>query len=136
MQFEPRVGCGAAIIRDGRILLIQRLTPPEAGAWGLPGGKIDLFEEAATATQREIEEEIGLAIEPRELLCCVDQIDRGAGTHWVAPVFLIEGFSGTPTIREPAKHGGLGWFVLEELASEITTPTRVAVAALLRRAAE
>ena len=51
---KPEAGCGAAI-RDaeGRILLIQRMREPEAGAWGLgpgawglPGGKIDFGEPA------------------------------------------------------------------------------------------
>jgi 8-oxo-dGTP diphosphatase len=68
MQAEPRVGCGAAIVADGRILLIRRLTAPEAGHWGIPGGKIDLFEPAPAAAAREIAEEIGIMIEPRDLL--------------------------------------------------------------------
>jgi ADP-ribose pyrophosphatase YjhB (NUDIX family) len=37
------------VIRDGRILLIQRRKQPEAGAWGLPGGKVDWMEPAAVA---------------------------------------------------------------------------------------
>lgn len=37
---KPEAGCGAAILDgQGRLLLIQRLREPEAGAWGLPGGK-------------------------------------------------------------------------------------------------
>ena len=27
--------------RDGRILLVKRVRPPEAGCWSLPGGKVD-----------------------------------------------------------------------------------------------
>lgn len=130
---EPRVGCGAAIVVDGRILLIQRLTEPEAGCWGLPGGKIDLFEAAPAATAREIEEELGIAIDPSDLLCFVDQIDDVAGTHWVAPVYLVTAFSGEPRIVEPEKHGGLGWFALDALPAALTVPTRVAVRALRAR---
>ncbi|MBU2085288.1 MAG: NUDIX domain-containing protein, partial [Alphaproteobacteria bacterium] len=45
MAQKPEAGCGAAIFDDdGRLLLIQRLTEPESGAWGLPGGKIDFGE--------------------------------------------------------------------------------------------
>jgi 8-oxo-dGTP diphosphatase len=133
VQSEPRVGCGAAIVVDGRVLLVRRLTDPEAGHWGIPGGKIDLFEDAAAAVAREIAEEIGLAIEPRDLLCVVDQIDRTAGTHWVAPVYLVERFSGTPAIAEPDKHDRLDWFPLDALPAPLTTPTRAAVAALRGR---
>jgi 8-oxo-dGTP diphosphatase len=135
MQTEPRVGCGAAIVVDGRILLIRRLTEPEAGHWGVPGGKIDLFEDAPTATAREIAEEIGIAIEARDLLCFMDQIDRAAGTHWVAPLYLVEHFTGKPALVEPDKHDGLDWFPLDALPAPLTTPTRAAVAALKTRRA-
>lgn len=136
MQTEPRVGCGAAIVdAAGRLLLIQRLTEPEAGCWGLPGGKVDLYEIAAEATAREITEELGIGIEPEELLCFVDQIDRAGGIHWVSPVYLIRSFTGTPAILEPHKHGGLGWFSLDDLPAALTVPTQFAVAALTRRAA-
>lgn len=32
----PRVGCGAAIVKDDQLLLVQRRRDPEAGCWGLP----------------------------------------------------------------------------------------------------
>jgi ADP-ribose pyrophosphatase YjhB (NUDIX family) len=54
MSRHPRVGCGAAVMRDGKLLLVQRLTEPEAGCWGLPGGKVDPFEPLDQAVRREI----------------------------------------------------------------------------------
>lgn len=66
---QPRVGCGAAIVRDGRILLIKRKRAPEAGCWGLPGGKVDWLEPVERAVCREIEEELGIALERATLLC-------------------------------------------------------------------
>ena len=129
---EPRVGCSAAIIVDGSILLLRRLTPPEAGCWGLAGGKIDLFEPAEAAMRREVAEELGITVGTAELLCFVDQIDRAAGTHWVAPVYRIRDFDGVPRNCEPTKHEGPAWFPLDALPDALTTPTRVAVAALRR----
>jgi len=126
---EPRLGCGAAIVA-GRILLLQRLTPPEAGCWGLPGGKIDLFEPAEAAMRREVTEELGIAPGAATLLCVVDQIDRAAGTHWFAPIYLVQEFTGTPRNVEPDKHDGPAWFALDALPPRLTTPTRAALAAL------
>jgi hypothetical protein len=37
----PRVGCGAAILRDNELLLVKRKRPPETNHWGLPDGKVD-----------------------------------------------------------------------------------------------
>ncbi|AQR74155.1 NUDIX domain-containing protein [Sphingomonas sp. LM7] len=133
MQNEPRVGCGAAIIADGRILLVQRRTMPEAGSWGLAGGKIDLFETALDATVREVREELGIDIEAPELLCFTDQIDRANAIHWVAPVYLVERFEGTPRNVEPEKHAAVEWFALDALPAPLTSATVQALAAWRRR---
>ncbi|MBA4795745.1 MAG: NUDIX domain-containing protein [Phenylobacterium sp.] len=53
-----RVGCGVAVVRDGHLLLIRRARPLEADFWGLPGGKVDLWERIETTARREIAEVI------------------------------------------------------------------------------
>lgn len=133
MFTEPRVGCGAAIIIDGRLLLLKRKKEPEAGCWGLAGGKIDLFETAPAAIEREVQEELGISITANDLLCFVDQIHREDGVHWVAPVYLVQSFKGEPRLMEPEKHEGPEWFALDALPSNLTTPTRFAVAAWRQR---
>lgn len=128
----PRVGCGAAIIREGTILLVRRMRDPEAGHWGLPGGKVDPFELVVDATAREIKEELGIVITPRELLCVVDQIDRGAGEHWIAPVFRVEHYEGTPAIMESGALSDWGWFDIDAMPTPITEATKQAKAAMVR----
>ncbi|KEZ12997.1 ADP-ribose pyrophosphatase [Sphingobium yanoikuyae] len=132
-QTEPRVGCGAAILRDGRLLLVQRRREPEAGHWGLPGGKVDLLETMAAATEREIFEELGLTISAHELLCLTDQIDAERGTHWVAPVYLVEDAQGEPVVKELDALAGCGWFALDALPQPLTLSTRAALDALQAR---
>lgn len=118
---KPEAGCGAAICDEtGRLLLIQRLRQPEAGAWGLPGGKIDFGEAAAETARREIAEELGIEIEILGLACIAETIDAGDGRHWVAPVYDARIVSGTPDILEPEKHGGWGWFAPDALPSPLT----------------
>ncbi|HEY3950987.1 NUDIX domain-containing protein [Phenylobacterium sp.] len=129
----PRVGGGAVILRDGAILLQRRLTPPEAGAWGIPGGKVDPFEPTVDAVRREVEEETGLVLGALELISVCDMIDRAAGYHWVAPAYLAMSFQGEPQLREPAKHSGLAWFDLAALPTPLTAPTVAALEALRRR---
>ncbi|WP_427024740.1 NUDIX hydrolase [Aureimonas ureilytica] len=129
---EPRVGCGAAIIENGKVLLVRRRREPEAGCWGLPGGKVDSFECVADAVAREIREELGIVIKPIDLLCVVDQIDRAEGQHWIAPVFRVDSHNGTPTIQEPDALSDLGWFDLDDLPAALTEATKQAVVALKR----
>lgn len=122
---KPEAGCGAAILDEtGRLLLIQRLRQPEAGAWGLPGGKIDFGEAAKDTARREIAEELGIEIEILSLACIAETIDGGDGRHWVAPVYDARIVSGEPEILEPEKHGGWGWFALDALPSPLTQAAR------------
>lgn len=130
MTSAPRLGVGA-FIRDesGRLLLVQRRREPEAGHWGLPGGKVDFGETVEAAVLREIEEELGVALRLDGLLCLVDQIDRSAGTHWVAPVYRAAITAGDPVNREPAALAAIGWFSLDALPQPLTLATRVALEA-------
>ena len=130
MASEPRLGCGAAIVEDGKLLLIQRAGDPESGHWGFPGGKVDAFEPVQHAVIREVREELGIELSAVELLCAVDQIDRDAAEHWVALVYLAQRFMGVPTLVEPEKHLAWGWFPLDQLPEPLTTATRVALPSL------
>ena len=106
---RPEAGCGAAIHdEDGRLLLIQRLKEPEAGAWGLPGGKVDFGERAEDTARREITEELGVEIglhrrnnrqggwSPLDCPClyCPDHLgsppDHGAAKAWRLGLVLAE----------------------------------------------
>lgn len=122
-----RVGCGAAILRDGRLLLVQRRLSPEANHWGLPGGKVEFAEAVADAVVREIREEVSIRVSDLQLLCVVDQIDHIQGEHWVSPTYTTTSFVGEPRIAEPSKHANLGWYPLDALPHPLTWATRVAV---------
>lgn len=50
-----------ALIRDAKVLVAQRVRPPElAGRWELPGGKVAPDETERDALARELAEELGL----------------------------------------------------------------------------
>jgi mutator protein MutT len=62
------VPAAGACVRDeeGRILLLRR--SDGENLWGFPGGAIEPDERAADAVVREVREEIGLEVEPVELI--------------------------------------------------------------------
>ena len=70
------IGAGAVVIAEERVLLIRRGTPPLAGEWSLPGGRLELGESVEQAVVREVREETGLDVAPLQLLGVYDLIDR------------------------------------------------------------
>jgi len=73
---HPLVGVGGVVIHRGRALLIRRGSEPLKGEWSIPGGMLELGEELAAGVQRELKEETGLDVEPRECILVFDRIMR------------------------------------------------------------
>jgi ADP-ribose pyrophosphatase YjhB (NUDIX family) len=66
---NPAPTASALLLDDeGRVLLARRANDPGAGKWDLLGGFIDEGEGALEALERELREETGLDIEPREFV--------------------------------------------------------------------
>lgn len=125
----PGVGCGAAILREGRLLLVKRLRPPEAGCWNLPGGKVDFGERVEDAIVREIGEEIGVRVALGRSLGVTQMIGLD-DQHWVSPIYLAEIVDGEPSNREPAKHEAMVWADLDAPPLPLALAAREAIAAL------
>ncbi len=58
----PRIGVGAVVLHEGRVLLVRRGQPPGVGKWSLPGGLVHLGETTRDAVAREVMEETGLVV--------------------------------------------------------------------------
>ena len=69
------VRCVGAIVRDGRgrLLLVQRGHAPAAGAWSVPGGRVEPGESDSEAVMREVREETGLEVRPGVLVGRVER---------------------------------------------------------------
>jgi 8-oxo-dGTP diphosphatase len=60
---RPLVGIGAAIIKEGKVLLGKRIAKHGSGTWCFPGGHLDFMESFEECARRETREEAGIEIE-------------------------------------------------------------------------
>jgi 8-oxo-dGTP diphosphatase len=60
---RPVLAVSAAVIRNGKVLIVRRARPPAHGVYTLPGGGVEVGENLHEAVAREVREETGLMVE-------------------------------------------------------------------------
>lgn len=127
------MGVGAVLVDGERVLLIRRGHAPRAGAWSVPGGRVDAGERLADAVRREAREETGLEVEPGRLLCLYEYVERtrdgAVGHHYVVADYLCRITGGA--LRAGSDAAEARWLTLGELHGEDVTE---ALPALMARA--
>ena len=108
----PKIETRAAIVEDGRMLLVQENT----GLWTLPGGWMDVDTTIAQNTVKEAFEESGLNVLPRRLIALLDhnRHNRPTVAQGVVKVFVLcERLGGA--FRENIETMRSGFFAEDEL---------------------
>jgi 8-oxo-dGTP diphosphatase len=88
---------GGVVVRDGKVLLIRRGKEPLKGRWVIPGGTVELGETLEQAVAREVREETGIEVRPREVVLVFDRIERDGDRvlyHYVIVDYLCEDLGG------------------------------------------
>ena len=97
---HPLVGVGAIIFRGDTVLLVKRNKEPSKGLWSIPGGLVELGESVKDAMRREVREECGIDVQPKELFEVVDAVSRDpmgrVRFHYVIVDFLADWRGGEP----------------------------------------
>ena len=91
------MGVGGVVLIDGRVVLIRRGKEPLCGRWVIPGGTVELGETLQDALVREMQEETGLLVRPREVVLVFDRIQREGTSveyHYVVIDYACEYVSG------------------------------------------
>jgi 8-oxo-dGTP diphosphatase len=128
---RPFLAASAAIIRDGRVLVVRRARAPANGVFSLPGGVVETGETLHEAVAREVLEETGLTIEPVALAGFRETIvrdkDDRVERHFVILPFTARWIAGEPVLNEELSEWR--WVDQDELATLPTTPGLAAIVA-------
>ncbi|MEM6487179.1 MAG: NUDIX hydrolase [Pseudomonadota bacterium] len=103
---QPTLAALAVVPRDGRVILVRRRAPPDAGLWGFPGGRVEWGETVADAACRELMEETSVSARPDRLLTGLDVVVRDdAGRvafHYYLAAVRCTWLAGTPRAGDDA----------------------------------
>jgi 8-oxo-dGTP diphosphatase len=101
---RPYLAVSAAIVRDGKVLVVRRARKPALNLYTLPGGGVEVGETLKEAVMREVREETALEVEPVALAGEREVITRDAQgrveRHFVILCFAARWLSGEPVLNE------------------------------------
>jgi len=101
---RPYLAVSAAIIKDGRILIVRRAGSSTDGPFTLPGGAVETGERLEEAVIREIREETGLSVAPCGFAGFREAIFRDSDgrveRHFVILAFAARWIAGEPVLNE------------------------------------
>jgi 8-oxo-dGTP diphosphatase len=119
----PILAVSAAIIRNGKVLIVRRARPPAGGLYTLPGGGVEVGETLIEAVVREVREETALAIEPVALAGYREAITRDNDgrieRHFVILPFAAWWIAGEPMLNDELSEAM--WLDPSEIAGLNTT---------------
>lgn len=90
---QLKVGAGAYIEQDRKLLLFQRTKAPFERCWNLPAGYVEVDESPEQAIVREVREEVGLQVRIADLagVYFFDDDSRGNGILIVYRCVIVGG---------------------------------------------
>ncbi|MFD9126548.1 NUDIX domain-containing protein [Kitasatospora sp. NPDC059571] len=134
-QDQTSLGVNLLLYReDGRVLLgLRSGTRWADGYWSVPAGHLQGEETVPEAAVREAREELGIGIDPADLVHAVTVDYReGSALRALTAFLTARRWTGTPSNLEPGLCRRLGWFPPDRLPRPVTPISAAAIAASAR----
>lgn len=122
---RPKVGVGAMVLRNGKVLLGKRKGAHGAMTFGWVGGHLEYGETLEDCAKREALEETGLVLSNLKLICISNIL--AYQKHYVDFEFLAEALDGEPRVLEPDSVESWGWYDLDNLPSPLFKAVELAI---------
>lgn len=125
-QIRPLVGVGVIIVRDGKVLIGERLAKFGSGSYLVPGGHLEFGESCKECVRKEVHEETGLIDLHNIRLISINNhvvYDR----HYINMNFVTDCPTGEPIAGEPHKVANWTWTDPRNLPKPLFIPTERAI---------
>lgn len=109
---DPKVAAGVLVLRSEEVLLVRRTLDPFRGAWSIPAGFVNAFEDPSEAARRECLEETGLTVELEGLFDILTGREHARGSD-ILLVYRARVLRGRLAAADDADQAG--WFRLNAL---------------------
>ena len=127
---RPLVAVGVIVLKEGKILMGERIASHGAGTWQIPGGHMEFGKTFEETARDEVREETGLTdIVFKKVVCLNNEIVYGK--HYVNIGFLMEWQSGEPFAAEPDKSRNWQWVDPNHLPEPQFPPSKAVIDAWL-----
>ncbi|NID15490.1 Nudix family hydrolase [Luteibacter yeojuensis] len=124
------VVAGVLVDDSGRILIAQRPAGKHlAGMWEFPGGKLEPGETAVTALARELDEELGIAVDPASFEALIRVPWRYGERDMLLEALVVRAWTGEPAALDAA---AIAWHAPASIDPGLLAPADRPILAALR----
>jgi 8-oxo-dGTP diphosphatase len=109
-------------VREGQLLLGERIHSHGTGTWSPPGGHLEYGESPKECAIRELREETGLIATEVVPGPWTNDFFEAEGKHYISVFMFVKGFEGVPQVTEPEKCARWCWFDFDALPQPLFLP--------------
>jgi 8-oxo-dGTP diphosphatase len=128
MDKRPKVGVGVCLVKNGKVLMGERLHAHGDGTWSFPGGHLEFGESFEECARREVAEETGLQVTDLTFITCTNDVFESEQKHYITVYMKAAWQAGEPQVTEPDKMVKWQWFDWDNLPSPLFLPMQHFVA--------
>jgi len=117
-ELKPQVAVATFIINnEGKILLGKRKNQSGYRLWGIPGGKLKMYEEPWVGALRETMEETGMIVKIEDKFTFSSWFDIHEEIHWISLLYIATPAddSQKPRVVEKDKFFEWQWFYVNDV---------------------
>lgn len=128
MSVQAILAVSAAVVKDGKFLLVRRGREPARGLYAFPGGRVEMGETPEQAVRRELMEETSIEAGPLKFFRELEMADAADSSRILFRLRVFHGPYATGDVVAGDDADAAGWFTTQAMHALPMTATTLAIA--------